>query len=98
MPRPFGTEPPEIEEATAAHLSTFGYASDRAGAAPDRLRPLGSTRTDTAQSPRRLRGVAVAGADFPNVDVARLAVPDRLGGLGSHTRRSLNRPSKQEME
>ncbi len=43
MPRPFGPEPPEIEEATAAHLNTFGHASGRAGAAPDRLRPSGST-------------------------------------------------------
>ena len=52
-----------------------------------RTTPCSTRCTPAAQAPRRLRRAAVAGADFPNVDAARLGRPDRRGGLGFHTRR-----------
>ena len=61
----------------------------RALASPCCARPRAAPAAlPAAQAPRRLRRAAVAGADFPNVDAARLGRPDRRGGLGSHTPRT----------
>ena len=49
--------------------------------------PAAPAAPSATQSPWRLPSAGFAGVDSPNIDAADSAVPDRRGGIGSHTRR-----------